>query len=82
MKKMYVIMLALISMTLGSSLQADEVKETVAKEEQAFAEKLSETHRALFSAMTVEQKAAAMTASVEPDVAVEQVIQELSIDNR
>lgn len=83
MKKMRIIMLALAAMTLGSSVQAHEIsaQETQADfsaDEQTFLSKLSETHRTLFSAMTAEQKTAAMTASLEPDQAVEQVIQSLS----
>ena len=81
MKKMYILMMAFVA--AFSSMQAhDASKEAVANEEQAFVEKLSETHKALFSAMTNEQKAAAMTASAQPDAAVEKVIQELSVDSQ
>ena len=82
MKKMYVVTLALIAMTMGF-VQANEVGapvETLSHEEQVFADKLSETHRVLFNAMTQEQKTAAMTAAVQPDEAIEAVIQELSTE--
>ncbi len=82
---MRIIMLALAAMTVGSAVQAHESSAQEAQvdflvDEQAFTSKLSETHRTLFSAMTAEQKTAAMTASLEPDQAVEQVIQSLSIE--
>ncbi len=75
-------MLALTTMTVGL-LQANEVtiqttETKIVMDEQAFAAQLSESHRALFSAMTAEQKAAAMTAAAEPNQAVEQVIQNLA----
>ncbi|MFS8564501.1 MAG: hypothetical protein LVR00_09495 [Rhabdochlamydiaceae bacterium] len=84
MKKMYVLTLALTAMTMGF-VQANEVvaQEPLAlsHEEQAFAEQLSETHRVLFSAMTAEQKKAAMAAATEADAAIEAVIQELPAES-
>lgn len=77
MKTMYVLVLTFVA--AFSSMHADEA---LATQEQVFVEQLSEAHKALFSAMTAEQKAAAMTASAEPDAAVEKVIQELSADSQ
>lgn len=79
-------MLALATVTAGM-LQATEVtiqtkETTLVTDEQDFAAKLSESHRALFSAMTKEQKIAAMTANLEPDQAVEHVIQNLTSDTQ
>ena len=93
MKKMNLMMLALMAMAAGAVLVAEPATvatKPVAKvetscsslsvEEQAFAAKLGERQRKLFSMMNAEQRKAAMTASADPaqtaDGAVEKIMKE------
>jgi hypothetical protein len=88
MKKMSLMMLALAAMAAGS-VQANEPAVAKAEgacaaslsvEEQAFAAKLGERQRKLFSMMNAEQRKAAMTAATDPaqtaDGAVEKIMKE------
>ncbi len=83
MKKLSIWMIALVAGFVGvqayaNDIAAQEQADTLSSEEKLFTEQLSETHKALFSALSPEQKAAVMATSVEPDQAIEQFIQDLA----
>ena len=91
MKKMNVMMMALMAMAAGA-LQAGEPVaaakteascSSLSGEEQAFAAKLSERQKKLFCMMNADQRKAAMTAAADPaltaDGAIDKVLKDQHI---
>lgn len=87
MKKTHLMMMALAALAVGTVKANDEIaakKESccssLSMEEQAFAAKLSEGKRKLFSMMNSDQRKAVITASVDPaltaDAALDKVLKE------
>lgn len=88
MKKMNLMMLALMAMAAGAvqagepvaAVKTESSCASLSAEEQAFAAKLGERQRKLFCMMNIDQRKAAMTASADPaqtaDGAVEKIMKE------